>query len=67
MSELDPDRRPGLMPEIRLEREDTVFVCAVSSTLKTAHGPQPHLVLRCDSNGDVWVAIRYQGIGSQLP
>jgi hypothetical protein len=64
MSELDPDRRPGLMPEIRLEREDTVFVCPVSSAQKNANGPQPHLVLRCDRNGNVWVAIRYQGIGS---
>lgn len=46
------DRKPGTLPEIQATEDGIAFVMAPFG----AHGQR--LVIRCDDNGDVWVAIR---------
>lgn len=50
------DRRPGCLPQIRVEGEDLIFVCRVAIP---GMGTAPReLILRCDRRGEVWVALR---------
>jgi hypothetical protein len=49
------DRRPGVLPDIRANGEDVVFQFLVALG-KPAEAPR--LVLRCDSIGNVWAALR---------
>jgi hypothetical protein len=47
------DTQPGTLPDIRADAQGVTFTL-------TPHGVRPaaELVIRCDANGDVYVAIR---------
>ena len=47
------DRQPGALPEIRLVDDDVTYIVDPVGTPK---GYQ--LVIRCNPNGDVWIAIK---------
>jgi len=53
------DRRPGVMPEIRAERDSIAFVIPIHGDKRIASGVR--LVLRCDPDGNVWACLAGTG------
>jgi hypothetical protein len=46
------DERPGAVPDIRTDEQGITFVMAPTGTPRG-----DELVIRCDVNGEIWVAI----------
>ena len=46
------DQRPGSVPDIRIDNGGVTFVM-VPPGIPTG----PHLVIRCDANGEGWISI----------
>lgn len=47
------DRRPGTVPEIKVDGDSVSFELRVAGAAKIG----ARLVIRCDGNGDAWVSI----------
>lgn len=47
------DSQPGRLPDIRANTEGVTYTM-------TAHGVRPAtaIVIRCDTNGDVWISLQ---------
>ena len=46
------DQRPGSLPQIHTDEASVTFAMAIAGV---ARGD--HLIIRCDANGEIWVAI----------
>lgn len=53
MSRMPIDDRPGAIPDVTAEDGSVTYVLPIAGSRDTTR-----LVIRCDADGNVWVAIR---------